>query len=110
MNYIRTIVLIAIGSLFFSCNISSTKESEKNLNIEKINIPQREKVEFDFVSSSRFIFLDSTIPIGDISHVFPTHNAVVIADKMANTINIYDWEGTLTARVNDIGKGPGEYI
>ena len=95
--------------LFFGCtNNNSTKYLSEN-ELITIEIPKETKNNLTFVKSARFVFLDNAIPIGRIEKLIITKTNIIVQDKIAEDIKVYDLHGKYLKRINHKGKGPGEY-
>lgn len=96
---------ISILCIFTACNGGKIKSG-----IDLDNIPKVQNYTLSSIfQKAEPILLDSTIVIGEISKLLVTTDKFYILDLIANTINVFNHNGTFLSQIGIRGNGPGEY-
>ncbi|WP_147679216.1 6-bladed beta-propeller [Algibacter pacificus] len=107
---LRIIVLIFIS--FSSCK--DTNELEKNIENIKVDVKKKyPRGNFkDYFSSSKVISLETNEHsiFHNIDRMSLYDNKFFILDKKSNGVYIFNNKGKFLNKIQNIGKGPGEYI
>lgn len=96
---------ISILCIFTACNEGKIKSG-----IDLDNIPKVQSYTLSSIfQKAEPLLLDSTIVIGEISKLLVTTDKFYILDLIANTINVFNHNGTFLSQIGMRGNGPGEY-
>ena len=96
-----------LSLLFIACTKNDTSKILVDLSKH-----QNEIYLSDFIDSTKFLTLDmrDSCLISEIEHVYVDSNFIIIQDGGGNGIFIFDEQHRFRNRINNYGRGPGEYI
>ena len=109
----RTIVLIAILALLFSCsNRRSNSDAIYVYSIDPTNRALYARFDdlFDRIELIPFETRDDVLMSSLLRNVQFTNNQIVVLDRVQQKIMFFDKNGTFERAISRQGRGPGEYI
>lgn len=111
MNYYQ-IFFILIISCIYSCEESSIKDKDQFEIIDYKTI-LKNSIESNIIDDVEYIPLETNenCLIGNISRLLYRNGNFYLFDfVISNTIHVFDRSGKFLYKIDNIGKGPGEYV
>ncbi len=103
-------------TMILSCSDKKTNTnralSKAPINIVLENIKTETSFLYDSITNYHLIHLQTTdnCAIGKVDKVMICRNNIIVFDKRQKTVFIFDEKGNFLSKINDIGRGPNQYI
>ena len=117
INTTKYFLLIFFSILLFSCSDNKKKAGRQGMNVpvsvvlEEQNIEEVEVFSTNLsVHSLTYLQISDDCMIGEVNKLMFCGNKPVIYDRAQKKIFIFNEDGTFVSKIDDIGRGPKEYI
>ena len=110
----RSFLLIILFACVFACDFNTKTENTTEFSQVIIDYSNGQQLNYSQIFESCEIVALETKGnnlIGSINEVILSDKYIIVLDnKMAKAIFIFDHDGKLISQISNVGKGPGEYM